>query len=122
VSPDEAVQILATAPAQGLRAAEVERRRGRFGENTLLEPERDTLARIFVRQFKDPLIYILLIAGVASLAIGGYDDAAFIFVVLLLNASLGSYQEYKAEIAAQSLEAMIEIVVQVRREGRSEEV
>lgn len=120
ISPAEAVRILGTDRDRGLSADEVERRRAIFGENKLPDAERDTLLRIVARQFKDPLIYILLIAGLASLAIGSFDDAVFIFAVLVLNASLGSYQEYKAELAAQSLEEMIKIIVQVKRDGRTE--
>jgi len=122
VPPEAAVEGLRSDAQRGLSAEQVEQRRQIFGSNKLAERRRDTLLRVFVRQFKDPLIYILLIAGVASLAIQRWDDAGFIFAVLLLNASLGTHQEYKAETAAQALQQMIKIVARVRRGGRTEEL
>ncbi len=121
-SVDETADILETDRQQGLRDKEVERRRKRFGPNKLPERQRETPFQTFLRQFKDPLIYILLIAGAVSLLIGNLEDAAFIFAVLAFNAGLGTYQEYKAESAAQSLQEVMRITATVTREGESEEV
>jgi len=106
----------------GLADKEAERRRERYGPNKLPEQKRDTVVRTFLRQFRDPLIYILLIAGAVSLAIGNLEDAAFIFAVLLFNAGLGTYQEYKAESAAQSLKQAMQITALVSRGGERREV
>ncbi|MFO7565895.1 MAG: cation-transporting P-type ATPase [Enhygromyxa sp.] len=122
LSPEEVTELLRSDPDSGLAAEEVERRRELFGPNKLPDRRKTTVSRVFARQFKDPLIYILLVAGAASLAIAQFDDAGFIFVVLLLNATLGTYQEYRAETAAESLQEMIEIVTRVRRAGEVEEV
>jgi P-type Ca2+ transporter type 2C len=69
---------------------------------------------------RDPLIYILLIAGGVSLAIGNF--AGFIFAVLLFNAGLGSYQEYKSESAAEALKQVMRITARVIREGKRAEI
>src|SRR6056297_1174229 len=119
---DEAVEHLGSDPKNGLRDEEAARRKDRFGPNKLPERQRETLLHTFLRQFKDPLIYILLAAGTVSLLIGNFEDAAFIFAVLLFNAGLGTYQEYKAESAAQSLQDVMRITAQVLREGSREEV
>jgi P-type Ca2+ transporter type 2C len=68
------------------------------------------------------LIYILLIAGGVSLAIGNFADAGFIFAVLLFNAGLGSYQEYKSESAAEALKQVMRITARVIREGKRAEI
>src|SRR6056297_3640880 len=121
-SSEETADILQADTRQGLRDKEAERRQERFGPNKLPERQRETLFQTFLRQFKDPLIYILLIAGAVSLLIGNFEDAAFIFAVLLFNAGLGTYQEYKAESAAQSLQQVMRITALVTREGEREEV
>lgn len=122
LAPAEVLRLLSTDPERGLGARDVEQRRARFGDNELPQPRRDTVVKVFLRQFRDPLIYILLVAGAVSLFIGRFDDAGFIFAVLLINASLGGYQEYRAESAAQALQRMMRIVAQVRRDGRTETV
>jgi len=122
MAPDETVTALHSDPESGLSDDEIARRRERFGENRLPEHGRETVLQVFVRQFRDPLIYILLIAGVASLVIGNLEDAAFIFAVLLFNAGLGTYQEYKAESAAQALEKVMKITARVVRGSERGEV
>ncbi|SDY48773.1 cation-translocating P-type ATPase [Citreimonas salinaria] len=122
VPGDEAVDDLGSDRDKGLSDREAERRHDEYGSNKLPERQRETLFQTFLRQFKDPLIYILLAAGLVSLAIGNFEDAAFIFAVLLFNAGLGTYQEYKAESAAQSLQQVMRITAQVTREGEKEEV
>ncbi len=122
VSGDEAVHRLGSDGEAGLSKAEVKRRQQEFGENKLPEQQRETVFKTLLCQFKDPLIYILLIAGFVSLAIGNLEDAAFIFAVLAFNAGLGAYQEYKAESAAQSLQEVLRITAEVTREGKREEV
>lgn len=122
VPGDEAVAKLGSDRDKGLSDREVKRRKEEYGPNTLPERQRETLFQTFLRQFKDPLIYILLTAGIVSLAIGNVEDAAFIFAVLAFNAGLGTYQEYKAESAAQSLQEVMQITAEVTRGGEREEV
>lgn len=114
----EAEAALGSDRERGLDEDEVERRRKVFGENRLPERKGETLFGTFVRQFKDPLIYVLLVAGSVSLAIGNMEDAAFIFGVLAINAGLGTYQERKAETAAAALQQVIRVTARVLRSGR----
>ena len=122
VPGDEAASDLGSDPKKGLNDREAERRHEEYGPNKLQERQRETVFQTFLRQFKDPLIYILLVAGLVSLFIGNFEDAAFIFAVPLFNAALGTYQEYRAESAAQSLQQVMQILAQVTREGEKEEV
>lgn len=119
VPPQEAIDALGTDPHRGLDDAEVGQRQGEFGENKLPESGREAVVQNFLRQFKDPLIYVLLVAGAVSLAVGNLQDAGFIFAVLLFNAGLGTYQEYKAESAAEALKQVMRIRANAIRGGKS---
>lgn len=121
-STAETLTALGGDPHRGLDEDEVRRREGIFGANDLPEPRRDTVLRIVLRQFKDPLIYILLAAGAVSLVIGNLQDFLFIFAVLAFNAGLGSAQEVRAESAAEALSQVIRVVATVTREGRRERI
>jgi magnesium-transporting ATPase (P-type) len=106
------------SPTGGLTGAEVARRREVFGENALPAKQPPTVFEVFLRQFTSPLIYVLLAAGIISLLFADVTDAAFIFVVILLNAVIGTFQEVKAEKSATALQQMLKIRARVRRDGR----
>ena len=93
-----------------------------FGPNTLPHRKPPSGLAIFISQFKNPLIFILLAAAVASIAIGEVVDALFIFIVVLLNSVLGAYQEYNAEQSASSLQTLLKIKAKVLRDGHLHEV
>ncbi len=106
------------SPAGGLLDAEVARRREVFGENVLPQKRPPTVLEVFLRQFTSPLIYVLLAAGIISVLFADLTDAAFIFVVILINAVIGTFQEVKAERSATALQQMLKIRARVRRDGR----
>ncbi len=85
------------ATDNGLTDAEAEARLQQYGPNKLPEQPPAALWQIVLRQFYSPLIYILLIAAVVSVFIGDMKDAGFIAAVHIINAVIGSYQEWKAE-------------------------
>ncbi len=120
LSEEELLEQLSTS-REGISHEEASQRRRECGENTLPEAKRPTLWVIFFRQFMSPLIYILIAAGIASTLIGEMTDAAFIFLIILINAILGSYQEYKAEQSAAALQELIQITTKVRRAGETDE-
>ncbi|MFH1258202.1 MAG: HAD-IC family P-type ATPase [Elusimicrobiota bacterium] len=113
---EETFKILETVE-DGLNEKQVEQRRQEFGYNLLPAKKPPTLLIIFLRQFLSPLIYILLAAGVVSVFIGESRDAIFIFAVLLLNAVLGTFQEWKAEKNALALQKLLKIKAHVKRGG-----
>ncbi len=109
-------------PPGGLTEAEVERRRSRFGPNRLPETPPTGLATIVLRQFLSPLIYILVLAAIVSLAVGDLKDAGFIAAVLAINAIIGAYQEWKAERSSHALRKLLRIRATVVRDGRVREL
>ncbi|MDH5749143.1 MAG: HAD-IC family P-type ATPase, partial [Rhodospirillales bacterium] len=116
MTPDAVMEAL-DSTRRGLSESEAARRRAEFGANILPSPPRSGMIRVFLRQFKSPLIYLLLAATVMSLAIGELTDAIFIFVVLQVNAAVGTVQEWKAETSAEALGMMIKNRVAVIRDG-----
>jgi P-type E1-E2 ATPase len=106
----------------GLSWDEASRRRDKYGKNRLPEKKRAGLFKIIFRQMKDPLVYILLIAGAVSLGIGNLNNAIFIFAVLFFNTSIGAFQEYKAETSAKALQSVMKVRVDVLRGGKKKDV
>lgn len=102
----------------GLSEEQVAERLREFGKNTLPAKEPPTFLQVFLHQFATPLIYILLIAGVVALLMQDYKDAVFIFAVILLNAVIGTVQEWCAEQSAHALQVLLKIKARVRRRGR----
>lgn len=107
---------------EGLNATEVQNRQRAFGPNRLPVKPPPSVCTIFLHQFLSPLIYILLVAAVISLIIGDNTDAAFIFAILFLNATLGGFQEWKAEQSAAALQTLLKVYAHVRRNGNEQEV
>lgn len=102
---------------RGLSKAEAERRIEQFGQNVLPQKPPPTVFEIALRQFKSPLIYILLVAAVVSILTDHPEDAAFIAIVLLLNATIGGVQEYRAEQSSRALQRMLHTYAHVIRDG-----
>ncbi|MDZ7839119.1 MAG: cation-transporting P-type ATPase [Actinomycetota bacterium] len=96
---------------------EAEERLQEYGHNQLPSKKAVTIWRVILNQVKSPLIYILLTAAVVSMVVGEIKDAVFIFFVIILNSGLGTYQEYRAEKSAQSLESYLERLARVTRGG-----
>lgn len=120
--PEERVlEKLQTTPA-GLSDQQVAERLAEFGPNTLPVKPPPTLPAVFLHQFLSPLIYILLVAGAVSSLLGEIKDAVFIFVVVLLNATIGTYQEWKAERSAAALQSLLKIYARVKRNGQQKQV
>ncbi|HUX68222.1 MAG TPA: HAD-IC family P-type ATPase [Terriglobales bacterium] len=117
-------QVLAKLEAswEGLSTAQAELRRREFGHNVLPVQPPPTLWAIFGRNLLSPLIYILLAAGVVALFLGDRTDAGFILAVVLLDAGLGTYQEWHAERSAASLRQLLRVVARVRRNGVAAEI
>lgn len=117
-------QILDGLQAQpnGLTSAEVLKRQQQYGPNALPRKEPPGLFQVFANQFKSPLIYVLVAAAVVSLLIQEFSDAIFISAVLLLNAVIGTIQEYSAQRSADALQKMMTTRVRVLREGDAYEI
>jgi cation-transporting P-type ATPase F len=119
---EEVTQLLDVDARTGLAAAEVRRRQEAFGPNRLSAPRRASAARRFLRQFAQPLAYILVVAAGITLAISEPVDASIIFGVVLVNAMAGFVQEARAERAIEALSRMVVTEATVRRDGRKQRV
>ena len=114
IQAEEVLKRLKTS-FNGLTEDEIITRQEKFGKNTLPLAKPLSFIKIFLHQFLNPLIYILLVAGIVSLLIKQLTDAIFIFAVLLLNAFLGTFQEWKAEKSATALQSFLKIFTWVKR-------
>lgn len=103
---------------QGLNEGEIKRRIEIYGENKLPEAKTESYFKIFFRQFQSPLIYVLLLASVAVIAIGETTDGLIILFVMILNAVVGTVQEGKARNTFLALKKIIETECAVLREGK----
>ena len=116
-SIDATVAELQVDPRSGLAADEVRRRRAEYGTNELTPRRGKSPLVRFLLQFHNPLIYILLIAGCATVFAKGINDALTIFAVVLINAIIGYVQEAKAENAIAALAKTLKSEAWVMRDG-----
>ncbi len=116
------LEELGTNLHQGLSGEEVTRRIEKYGLNELRKEDRVSPFTLFVNQFKNILIIILLVATVLSGLVGETLDAFLILVIVLFCAVLGFIQEYRAERALEALKKMLSPTVTVLRRGQEEEV
>jgi len=114
--PEENVYSLLASSPSGLTSREAYVRSDTFGSNTLPAMKPVALWEVILRQFKSPLIYILLIAAIISFGIGEFTDGLFILAVISVNAIIGTVQEWNAEKSAQALQALLKIRAHVRRD------
>lgn len=118
----EAVCAQLATSSKGLDEDEVGSRLLRFGKNQLPVSAPPGVVRVFLRQFKSPLIYVLLIAAAVSAALGEWSDAGFVLVVLFFNAAIGAVQEHRAEKSAEALRELAVAKARVVRGGDEHEV
>ena len=114
---EEALAAVAASATRGLSPAEVQRRLAHFGPNALPQPRRRWLTSIFLHQFANPLIYLLLLAAGIAFLVGRSSDAAVIAVVVVVNALIGAFQEGRAERSLAALRRMTGQRARVLREG-----
>ena len=103
---------------EGLNNQEVEIRQKNFGPNELKEVKKDSPLKLFLSQFTDVLIFLLIIASIASYFIGDYLDSAAILAVVAINSVIGFRQEYQAEQAMEKLKSLVSTTAIVKRENK----
>ncbi len=106
-----------TTARDGLSMDEARSRLEHYGPNALPTAKLPGLPQIFLRQFRNPLVYLLLAATVVSFVVGEVLDGLFIFVVLLFNAIIGAVQEWRAQIKATELNRLVPHRTIVHRGG-----
>jgi len=127
-SANEVLQELDVNPSSGLTSEEAGQRLLKYGPNKLAEKKKTPLFLVFLSQFNDPMIYILIAAALLSVAISIYDvargnkpdfaDPIIIMGVCVLNAIIGTVQENKAEKSLEALKKMSSPTCVVRRDGK----
>lgn len=101
---------------QGLSQEQAEQRLHVFGPNQLPQQKPTSIWQLFLRQFSSPLIYILLFAAVVSVLLDETAGALFIFAVLIINAIIGSVQEFSANRSAAALNQLVVAHTRVKRD------
>jgi Ca2+-transporting ATPase len=114
---DEVIQVLKSART-GLSSTEAQQRLVEHGANTIPEVRQRSLFMMLLAQFTDFMIIVLLVAALISGFIGEPQDTIAIVVIILLNAIIGTFQEFRAERALAALRAMSAPDAQVLRDGR----
>jgi len=117
----ECLLTLGTNP-EGLSEEEVILRREQFGENKLTLEKRDSPVVMFLRQFKSPLVYVLILAAAISLIGNHVEDTIVIGIILLINSIIGFIQEWRAEKTIESVKQLIEEKSLVVRNGEELEI
>ena len=122
LSAEKVLLHFGTSPDGGLTLPEAGKRQRRWGKNILAEPYRLSLPLLFLNQFRDFMVLVLLGATLIAALLGEYSDALTILIIVLLNAVLGLIQEYRAERSLEALKKLAAPRARVLREGKIEVV
>lgn len=106
----------------GLTQEEALHRKEKFGPNVLPHKQKFKWTSIFLRQFSDPIVWILLTAAVLAFFFGEFRDTTIICIIILINATIGFTQEYKAERILDSLQNLTSDFAVVIRDGEKIEI
>lgn len=107
---------------KGLSDNEVRNRKDIFGDNALKEKKRKGILKVFLNQFKDLLVGILIVAGIISIITDNVESTLVIFIVIFLNAILGTVQYFKAEQSLEALRSLTAAKCKVIRDGIKQEI
>ena len=116
------LQQLESNEQYGLSNKEVQKRIANFGKNHI--PEKGPKKKLFILadQFKDPIIYILVVAFFLALFLGDWAEAIAILVVILITVGIGYFMELQAVRALEKLRKMGQVLCRVKREGRLQQI
>lgn len=117
LSSEEVIKFLGTDIEEGMQESEFKKRQEKFGKNKLPEEKPLSKFRIFLEQFRSPLIYILVMAGIITLVLKKYGDAIVIFSAVFLNTIVGFIQENKASKTLKELKKVVKHAAEVLRGG-----
>ena len=121
MNEDELYERLGTCK-KGLNSKEVKERLLKYGYNELPKKERDSIVKIFFMQFYNAITMIMIAAAILSIFIKEYTDAIAIVFIILVDAIMGTVQEWKANKSAEALANMIKVKVDVIRDGKEKQI
>ncbi len=119
-TPVSEIFKLAKSSPQGITDEEAAERLVLYGYNEIKEEKKISEILRFFSHFNDPLIYILMVAGLITLLLRRYVDTTIIFLIVLINAVIGYIQERKAEKTIESLKKIVEVKARVIRKVKKE--
>ena len=117
MAPNTVLKEFKVQKEQGLTTVQVEESFRLHGPNILATKKKETIFDIFLRQFKSPLIYILILSAFLVFAIGQISDGFVILVVVVFNAFIGTFQEGRARNSLEKLKDLTKQKVIVKRAG-----
>lgn len=117
LTTEKTLATLGVDSACGLQSKEIDERRAEFGSNEIPQPRYASIVALWMRQFKSPLIAILLLACAILLLIEHTSDAAVIFFVIAINSIIGTSHEYRAQKTVIALKRLAPHSALVRRDG-----
>ena len=123
-SIEDVAREMGSDPEKGLKSGEIASRIEKYGKNTLVQKKNKPFMLMFIEQFKSFMIILLIIAAAISGYMGwkteeGLLDTYIILGILLLNAIIGAYQEFKAQKSLESLKKMAAPMAKVVRDGEA---
>ena len=121
-SKEEALKELGANEQQGLTNKAAQEKLAQVGPNALVESKKKSVLEVFLEQFKDLMVIILIVAAVISAFTGNLESTAVIIVVLILNAILGTVQHVKAEKSLEALKSLSAPAAKVLRDGKKQEI
>lgn len=121
-SKEEVLKQLGANEQQGLTSKAAQEKLAQVGPNALLEGKKKSVVEVFLEQFKDLMVIILIVAAVISAFTGNLESTAVIIVVLILNAILGTVQHVKAEKSLEALKSLSAPAAKVLRDGKKQEI
>jgi P-type Mg2+ transporter len=117
LTPEQLLPAL-HASRNGLQPADAEQRLKQYGPNTIGAQQQDTALRLLLRQFKSPLVLILIVAAIISGIVGEWVDASIVLAIVLGSTILGFVQEYTAGNAVAKLRSQVTIKSNLLRDGK----
>ena len=121
ISVEQVIEGFKTSSQNGLSFHEVLKRSKFFGKNEI-EEEKINYLKIFLHQFSNILVYVLIIASLISILTGKYIDFFTIFAIIVINTVLGFWMELKAEVSINALKKLTKSNDMVIREGKTESI
>ncbi len=107
---------------KGLDSKGIKSRKKQYGKNVLEEQDKRSLLSILLSQFTNPVVYLLLAAVVVSFIFSDFPEAIAIIIVIILNAAIGFWMEYKAQVSMQALKKIDPLTVKVRRNDKKQSI
>jgi len=119
---DKVEDELQVSIVEGLSEKEVQARKNKFGENELDAQKKQPRWLLFLKQFQDFMVLVLLGATLIAGLLGEYIDAIAIMIIVLVNGCIGYFQEQKAENSLEKIKQLSAPISNVKRDGKWEKV